>query len=173
MISKIYFELKEDGEPNYRCICRTPELIENYDKAITDKNNIWVCHHRQELVITGADVDRTRQELIDLGMYFDVDPSELIFLTRSEHMSLHSLGNQYCKGKHHSEESKKKTSESMKGKKWSEESRIRFSESLKGEKNHWFGKKHSNETKEKMSESMKGLKKGKHWKLINGKRVWY
>ena len=38
---------------------------------------------------------------------------------------------------------------------------------------HMKGKKHSEETKRKMSESLKGLCKGKHWKLENGKRVWY
>lgn len=29
------------------------------------------------------------------------------------------------------------------------------------------------ETKRKISESHKGLRKGKHWKVVNGKRVWY
>lgn len=38
------------------------------------------------------------------------------------------------------------------------------------------GKKHSEEHKRKISETMKGKprsNKGKHWKLVDGKRVWY
>lgn len=39
------------------------------------------------------------------------------------------------------------------------------------------GKKHSEETKKKISEKLKGRPnlcfKGKHWKLVDGKRVWY
>ena len=54
------------------------------------------------------------------------------------------------KGKH-SEETKKKISESRKGQKLSEEA------------------------KKKLSERMKGntYNNGKHWKLVDGKRVWY
>lgn len=69
-------------------------------------------------------------------------------------------------GKHHSEESKKKMSESHKGKKLSEEHRKKLSEVGKG-------KHHSEETKMKISEAKKGQHKGMHWKLVNGKRVWF
>ena len=42
-------------------------LIENYDKAISDKSQMWVCHHRREL-----DPDRkTINELIELGLYWN------------------------------------------------------------------------------------------------------
>lgn len=53
------------------------------------------------------------------------------------------------KGKHHSEDSRKKMSESHKGKHLSEEHRRKLSESLKG-------KLRSAETRRKLSESMKG-----------------
>lgn len=33
--------------------------------------------------------------------------------------------------------------------------------------------KTSEETKRKISEYLKGKHKGKHWRLENGKRVWY
>ena len=36
MISKQKSRLKKNGEPNCKCFCRNPELIENYDKAIAD-----------------------------------------------------------------------------------------------------------------------------------------
>lgn len=88
-----------------------------------------------------------------------------------------------CKGIHHSEETKQKISEGHKGKDgyW------------KGKDGYWKGKAHSEETKrklseinkgkvlseetkKKMSESRKGKSpsnKGKHWKIVDGKRVYY
>lgn len=68
-------------------------------------------------------------------------------------------------GRHHSEESKKKISEAHKGKKltpFTEEHRKKISEAKKG-------KKISEEHRAKLSESHKG----KHWKLVDGKRVYY
>lgn len=91
------------------------------------------------------------------------------------------------KGRHFSDEWKRKISEAKKGKTpwnkgkkgsqqaWnkgkklgplSEETRQKMSEKRKG-------KKHSEETKRKISESMKGKNKGKHWKLVDGNRVCY
>ena len=47
MISKSAFGMSKNGLPwKNKCLCRTPELIENYDKAIADDNQIWECHHR-------------------------------------------------------------------------------------------------------------------------------
>lgn len=79
-------------------------------------------------------------------------------------------GNNYALGCHRSEETRKKLSESHKGKKLSDETKKKMSESRKG-------KKHSEEAKRKMSEACKGRtppsQKGKHWKLVDGKRVYY
>lgn len=94
------------------------------------------------------------------------------------------------KGRKLTEEHKRKLSEALKGKYVSEETRKKISEAKKGNTNtkgkHW---KLSEETKKKISESLKGMKrtpftrehkkklseakKGKHWKLVDGKRVWY
>ena len=57
-------------------------------------------------------------------------------------------------GKHHSDETKRKLSESKKGKHHSEETKRKISESLKGEKNPRYGKHHSEETKRKISENV-------------------
>ena len=84
-------------------------------------------------------------------------------------------------GKHFSEEAKKKISESMKGKnkgkRRTDEQRKRMSEAMKGKATAWLkGKHRSEETKRKISEYRKGKPsptKGKHWKLVDGKRVWY
>lgn len=76
-----------------------------------------------------------------------------------------------------SEEHKRKIAEAMKGnthnkgKKHSEEAKRKISESSKGKKRG----PHSEEQKRKMSESHKGNRstKGKHWKLVDGKHVYY
>ena len=65
-------------------------------------------------------------------------------------------------GKHPSEEARRKMSEAKKGKAKSEETRRKMSEAKKG-------KARSEETKKKISE----YRKGKHWKLVDGKRFWY
>ena len=72
-------------------------------------------------------------------------------------------------GNHFSEESKKKISEALKGRHLTEETRRKISEALKGRVSNRKGCKLSEETKRKKSEVMKG----KHWKLVDGKRVWY
>ena len=142
MINKEVFRLKKDRTPYKYCFCRTPELIENRDRAVNDQSQMWCCHHRLETHTSEGErrlVDISKEELIALNMYYDRPPEELIFLTKSEHMSLHTKG--------------KST--------WN-----------KGKK----GKRHSEETKRKMSEALRGKpkpNKGKHWKLVDGKRVWY
>ena len=160
--------------------CEDISKIENYDKAIADTTQMWDCHHRMELIKTGAVVDSTKQDLIDWDIYYNRPADELIFLTKAEHMSLH------WKGKHHSEEYKRKMSEACKGrtawnkgKTFSEEYKRNMSELMKGRtfSEEWKrklsesqkGKKLSEEAKRKLSEA----RKGKHWKLVDGKRVWY
>ena len=78
-------------------------LIENYDKAIADNSLVWHCHHRRETIYSV-------KELIDIGEYYNRPACELIFLTPLEHNRLHHLG------KHLSEDTRKKMSESNKGK---------------------------------------------------------
>ena len=67
--------------------CENISLIENYDKAINDKTQIWVCHHKLEI-----ELNLTQRELIEIRRYFDVPASELIFMTRSDHTKLHTQG---------------------------------------------------------------------------------
>ena len=126
--------------------------IENYDKAIADTTQTWHCHHRLELTLDG-EFALTVAQLKMHDMYYNRPYYELIFLTPSEHSRLHSEGeNNPLFGKHHTEESRKKMSEAM-----------------KGENHPLFGKHHTDKTLRKMSESHKG----KHWKIVDGKRVWY
>ena len=69
------------------------------------------------------------------------------------------------KGKMMSDEMKKKLSESTKGKHLSEETKRKMSEARKGHLGYWLGKHRSEETRKKMSEAQKGRQssmKGKH-----------
>lgn len=112
----------------------TPELIENYELAIADKENVWICHHRKEEFYTS-------KELVEMGMYYNVSPEDLVFCrNEKEHYNYPHKGfeniTKHHKGKHLSEEHKKNISESSKGKKMSEEARKKMAESKKGKK--WF-----------------------------------
>ena len=78
-------------------------LIENYDKAIADSNQTWHCHHRKGITTS-------KKDLIKKNEYYNRPASELIFLTKKEHISLHN------KLKYVSSETRKKMSESQKGK---------------------------------------------------------
>ena len=144
MISKKYFN------PNKKsiCYCMTPELIENYDLAIADKENVWICHHRKEEFYTS-------KELIEMGMYFNVSPEDLVFCrNKKEHYKYPHKGFGVL-----SEEAKKKISEANKGRTLSEEWKKKISESLKGKTTWNRGKKRSEETKKKLSEAKKGKKR--------------
>lgn len=60
-------------------------LIENYEQAINDKTQTWDCHHKLEI-----ELGVSQYELKKRKLFWKRPASELIFLTRSEHMSLHS-----------------------------------------------------------------------------------
>ena len=114
--------------------CNDYKNIENYDKAAADDFKGWHCHHRKG-------VDIPAEELKTRGMYYNVTADELIFLTASEHHSLHNMGNQYRKGKKHTEEAKKKMSEAAKN--MSTSHRNKLSEAKKGKPSntkgmHWY-----------------------------------
>ena len=114
-------------------------LIENYDKASKDLLEVWDIHHRKE------DEGYSKQELKDNGFYYKRPASELIFITHAKHTSLHHKGKTgYWKGKHHSEETRRKMS-------------LNHAD-FKGEKHPLYGKHHSNETRRKISEANKGKK---------------
>lgn len=90
-------------------------------------------------------------------------------------------GNSKALGKHwkRSEESNKKLSEAKKGKCLSEEHKKKISEAKKGQTPWNKGKYVSEETRKKISEARKGKTRGaynrnkRHWKLIDGKRIYY
>lgn len=72
-----------------RVICRDDlSKIENYDRALADKNFAWPCHHRLELTLDGENA-HTAQELERLGMYRNRPYYELIFLPQDLHGRIH------------------------------------------------------------------------------------
>lgn len=116
-------------------ICKDFTKIENYEKAIADDSR-WECHHRLETHFSDgtprpANAKLLREELVALGMYWDRPPEELIFLSKSEHVSWHASGYNYCKGRHLSEDHKQKISEGNKGKQRTSEQRERYSAAAK------------------------------------------
>ena len=123
-----------------RKYCREDiSLIENYDKAIADKDVMWHCHHRDEVKVlpSGIVAIRTQWELRDDGRYFGCPANELIFLTPSEHHSLHA---KYLYLN------------------ISDETRERMSKSARKRKtNYWKGRKKSAEHLEKMAKTRRGM----------------
>lgn len=130
-------------EHKFERYCKDYESIENYEAAKKDNFKNWVCHHRKGEFIPA-------EELRALGLYYNRPAEELLFITVSEHSSLHNTGNQYKKGHQVSSETRKKISEANKGNKYclgrrlSEETRNKISEAHKNI---------SEETKHKMSEA--------------------
>lgn len=118
------------NETKVRRYCSEFEKIENYDKAMTDMEHTWDCHHRLEIGQNGERI--SMGDLISHGLYYNRPASELIFLTHSEHQRLHHIENQL-----------------------SEEIRRKISESHKGKPGGHLGHRHSEETRKKVSESLK------------------
>lgn len=142
MINNHIFRRGVNGELLTRTLCANPELIENYDLAMADKDHCWECHHKLEAFYT-------RPELIAMGRYYHREPRELVFTLRTK---------EFWNSKSHYF--------------WPHKGRDRLSEETKakiGEKRK--GKPLSEEHKRKISEGSKF--KGKHWKLVEGKRCYY
>lgn len=95
--------IKEKNAKKY--CCEDISLIENYNKAVNSIET-WHCHHRKEI-----ELNKKAQELININLYYNRPADELIFLTKSEHMKLHSINRQY------SDETRRKMGESRKGNK--------------------------------------------------------
>lgn len=135
---------------SFEKFCKDYTNIENYEKAKADNFRGWNCHHRLQTWTSDGErrlVDITADELKALDMYYNRPAEELIFLTRSEHSKLHKKGEHNAmygkqgywkgktgpnKGKHHSEESKKKMSEAHKVKHFTAEHKKKLGAAKKG-----------------------------------------
>ena len=149
-----------------KLFCDDIENVENYYKALSDKENIWHCHHRLETHFSGGtprpkNAQISKKELIALGMYWHRPATEFIFITQSEHMSLHNKDNKAHLGHHHSVDTKKRISEKLKGRpsptkntKWTEERRTKMN--YNGENNSMYRKHHNEDSKKKIAYALKG-----------------
>lgn len=139
-------------------------LIKNYAEAVADTTQTWICHHRNAEPFTGF----CTKDLKKMNMYYKRPASELMFVTRGEHKTIHNKGkivsaetrkkmSESQKGKHLSDEHRQKLSAANKGKTLSEDTKKKISEARKG--------KLSEETRKKISESHIGNKAltGRHW----------
>ena len=73
---------------NWKKYCSEPlELVENYAAAKSENFKGWCIHHKREIENDGS--TKTRQELIDKGMYWNRPADELVFMTNEAHNKLH------------------------------------------------------------------------------------
>lgn len=129
--------------------------IENYDKAVVDKDETWHCHHRAEILSCG---NFSVETLKKYCLYYNRNPEELIFLTESEHHRLHTFCDKHpLYGKHHSAETKRKMSEARKGNKHPLYGKHLSAETKKKISEAKNGISRSSETKRKISEARKGM----------------
>ena len=149
---------------SFKLYCKDYENIENYEKAKADDFKNWEVHHRLETHNSDGErrlVDITADELKALGMYYNRPADELIFIPIYEHSRLH------MKGKHLSEETKKKIGAASKGNKnalgyrHTDEAKNKIAEAMKGENNPFYGRHHTEEAKKKNAEAHKGKHLGK------------
>lgn len=136
MINNNAFGIRKDGSPYTQCFCKTPELIENYELAVADKIQTWVCHHRLE-IMPFSKKECSRKYLIELGLYYNTQPEALIFLPVSEHKKIHGhyqgLRNT---GRVHTNEEKLRMSKALKGKaSWNKGKKW---ENYKDRGKHWY-----------------------------------
>lgn len=127
--------------------CDNLENVENYETAKKDNFKGWNCHHRLETHTSDGErrpVDISKEELIALGMYWHRPATELIFLTVTEHIHLHT------KGKHRSEKCKQKMSEAKKGKQLSAEHKKKIGEAMK----RGYSEEHKRKTVEALSKKV-------------------
>lgn len=101
-------------------------LIENYAQAALDATQIWDIHHRKEI-----DENKSRTQLKNENLIYARPASELIFLTHSEHISIHQ--------KH----------------KMTDEYKSYLSDKFSGENNPQFGVEWSNDRKARLSNTRK------------------
>lgn len=129
--------------------CDDLSLIENYELAINDTTQTWECHHRGEILPCGRfSVDDLRK----FGLYYNRPAAELIFLSQSDHRSLH------FKGVPKSEATKKAVSEARKGVPLSDAHKKAISEAIKGVPRPYLkGVPLSEEHKKAISDAKKGV----------------
>ena len=113
-------------------LCKDFTKIENYELAMNDKSEMWVCHHKLEKYYSA-------NELRKQHLYFHRPPEELIFMRKIDHQGNCDI---HIARKIVSEETKRKMATARKGKKpflgkhFTASAKKKISEAGKGR--HWF-----------------------------------
>lgn len=83
---------KKNFPYNWFQYCREPlENIEGWSEMLNDTSGQrWCLHHRAEIPDDGEVV--SKDELINRGQYYHLAADRLIFMTESDHMSIHQGG---------------------------------------------------------------------------------
>lgn len=154
--------------------CEDLSKIENYDKAINDKTQAWRMHHRAEVLPCG---NFSVNDLKKFGLYYNRPANELIFLSISEHMSLHSSNKTKKhkekiiakqRGRHITEKHKKQISKKLKGRKFSDATLEKMSIAAKGRPAWNKGIKYTQVAGSKNGMFGRSAIKGRKW-YTNGK----
>ena len=160
--------------------------IENYNEAIADKTQTWLCHHRLG-IRPFSKKTVSHKKLIEYGLYYNQPPEALLFIKRSEHQKLHcknmsdewheNLSNAIKNQEENSGRFQKGSNPWHKGKTgvYSEEALEKMSKAKKGKPSPRKGVKLSKETKEKLSNSHKNKEPGNKGKkcFTNGEVIIY
>lgn len=77
------------GKQCNRYCCEDLDNIENYEQAVADKEHMWECHHRGEILPCGI---FTQSDLNHHGLFWNRPASELVFLRHDEHRHIHKKG---------------------------------------------------------------------------------
>ena len=144
----------------WKKVCTDFTKVENHDKAFADNYEGWVLHHKLGISVS-------REELIELNLYYNRPPQELFFVTEKEHRGIHN------KGMKHKDSWRRKISNVWKGKKKSEHTKKLMSEAaLRRWKNKEEHAKQSERIKAsctpERNEKVRLGKLGKKW-FTNGK----
>jgi len=72
--------------------CEDVSKIYGYKEAVADKEKMWHLHHCLGLVWS-------REQLIEMGLYYNQPADRLMFVTRSQHTKLHIITKPTSNGK--------------------------------------------------------------------------
>lgn len=146
---------------NNFCFEQDRPLIENYDEAI-NSDELYALHHRLETHFSNGDArpkncHLSKDELIALNMYFFQPPELLIYMSDHEHRSMHSKGRD-----------RPDVAGWNRGKKGLQ---VAWNKGKTGWMSEEGRKAVSKATSERNKRNKYHL--GMHWKVVDGKRVWY